>query len=683
VLAESLIRLGRPFTEGGLAAEVMLLKATDLTDDRARNFFRHVFVVEIADSGGQRRIHAHPYVAWGHQETLNRKEVFRPDTSRIPGIPFTVPRGNPRQRQGRYPVPVYLVYDEDFNAFAESANNVEKFLTGRLEWTLEAKLSEHEVQEIAEALSARFGSCQRQGREKRLGIIVLADTSYPNSPYTYAATHKPGQCVLTESKLAPGKQLVANLDRLMELVWKAKAEEGAKGGGRIQAGECSVCREKTDVVSLYSQAWPWFSVTWTGPLPMPLGASKPPKLVEGVALCPSCYGALTFGAQVFSSLSQPLPNWVTKELFSPSSSPMGKDRARRGSPPDTVYGGVIVLPVLDGFLEQRKEREDFVAGILRMQGEPGNKQTVRHLATITGFEFVLPEDFQQDIYRLTLLYYSGNPGRGDIHLRATIEDVYPSVATEVDDILQQVAQEAAELRERWRSAPISEFDRQRYSTLPYLLVTAYGAGYLWQALADVLHRRPLSVERFVRNVTYRLQELSHHLPDSLGQIREEVRFYVAFSTFLREFHTRLAIKEDGGMSMRPWQEIQRFLTETPVAELTFDNVDELGFACGHLTRQFSRQYWSHTKTGDQGKDFLTHRVMSFGSSLTPHTLWRRALSRFDEYALKLKMNLPQDFRRRNAVVLMEYARMEEEVKKQQDRFMAAFWAGYALQDLAS
>ena len=49
---------------------------------------------------------------------------------------------------------------------------------------------------------------------------------------------------------------------------------------------------------------------------------------------------------------------------------------------------------------------------------------------------------------------------------------------------------------------------ERYGSLPYLLVRAYGGCYLWPVLTDVLHRRPLSGRRFAAGAASRMNGLA-------------------------------------------------------------------------------------------------------------------------------------------------------------------------------
>jgi hypothetical protein len=70
--------------------------------------------------------------------------------------------------------------------------------------------------------------------------------------------------------------------------------------------------------------------------------------------------------------------------------------------------------------------------------------------------------------------------------------------------------------------------------------------------------------------------------------------------------------------------------------------------------------------------------MTFGSDLKPEVVYRKALGRLPEYAMRVDAHLSEDFRRRLGVWLSAYPHMKAEVTKHPDEFIAAFWAGYML-----
>ena len=145
--------------------------------------------------------------------------------------------------------------------------------------------------------------------------------------------------------------------------------------------------------------------------------------------------------------------------------------------------------------------------------------------------------------------------------------------------------------------------------------------------------------------------------------------------FLNDYQLRIAQERRIKMAMRPWKELHRMVSEGPAHEIRFESVAELGFGAGMLTRRFGRWYYKATT-----KDFLKHRVLTFGSDLSPDVLWKRGLSKmFDVEARYEKLHMTDDFRMRLGVVLAEFDRLHDEVRGDRDSFMSAFWSGYALQ----
>ena len=136
------------------------------------------------------------------------------------------------------------------------------------------------------------------------------------------------------------------------------------------------------------------------------------------------------------------------------------------------------------------------------------------------------------------------------------------------------------------------------------------------------------------------------------------------------------------MPMRPWRELLHAVEKGPIEELNYQNAAELGFGCGALVRQFSALYWNATKAGDEGKDYLKHRVLTFGADLTPDVVWKSALKQMFEVAKRyedLRDRFERFYQGRVGVTLTEFDRLQEQVRKNRDEFLTAFWAGYSLQ----
>jgi hypothetical protein len=177
-----------------------------------------------------------------------------------------------------------------------------------------------------------------------------------------------------------------------------------------------------------------------------------------------------------------------------------------------------------------------------------------------------------------------------------------------------------------------------------------------------------------------MDELSRRFPKAHQKMREEVLFYIVFGQFLQMCKIQLRIGKEAD-EVKDWKTLFDMIHSQPIEQLEVETPGELGFLCGYITRQFRSQYYAVTKKRGGGKDFLKHRVMTFGSGLTPETVWKRALSKMQEYAIQMNMGLKQELRQRIGVALMEYQRLEESVKREKDEFMASFWAGYFLGDV--
>ncbi|QIA27434.1 hypothetical protein DYI95_007725 [Thermaerobacter sp. PB12/4term] len=674
MLIENLVRLGRPFLGQSAAARETLLDITDVGSPQAVGFFCNVIIVEVDESHPDKPVAAWPLQDWTARRVQGKSEVVETKLDIAVAAPFTLPRGgNPRHAQGRYPVPAYIIYEGDLAAFHDGGV-VERFIQGRWERTLHRPDAAVGVVARAAAAMVTGASLGKAGKGRKVMGLLLIVPVTGEGPYRYmeGPAADPNTVVeLGASRLYPGRRVVAYLPALVPLVWAAKAEEGATLG-QMQ-GTCTLCHREGDVVSIYSKAWPWFAPTWEAPFPETLAKEE---LVEGAALCTDCYAALTQGAQVFNALTRPLPLWLTRELFAPADSPGGREMAERGRMPGTIYGTGFVLPLSDGIFRDPEAVEQFCTGFMYMRtGEAG---WTRHLESVAGFEFAVADDFFTDHYRITLVYFSGAPERGDIHLRAMIEDVVPAVASEVRDALYEVVSTHEELIRGGNR--FADEALRRLRSLPSLLINAYGPGYVWQGMEAVLRRRPISYRRFVRNLALRLTELAHRLGDrqAMYRMQAEIRLYVVFRDFWQRYHRDIAGQWPAGevFAIRPWQELQAELRSIPPQELDLQDVEELGFAIGDLTRQFSRQYYAATR----GKEFLKHRVMTFGTNLTPEAIITRALTRFPEYAARLNMALSERFRHLNGVLLVKAQQARREVQAQPDRFLAGFWAGYLLAD---
>lgn len=659
MIAEQLIRSGQAFMQGTESPATLLNMVSDSTDEKVKNYWQHIIIAEVDQDEG--RVEVHPVGRWGspHTPEGSKKQTFVPDDRAARTPVFYPSGGNPLHPQGYYGLPIYLVWENHWLAFANSADGVRKFLKPRLAKTGGVELSE-ELQELC---------CQKvhetvQGHEtetKPLAVLILA-LAGESDPFKPSPTRDEATWI-AKSKLDPEHWLCADTDVMLERVWEAKLREGA-AKGEMERGTCAFTGEKGPVVSGDNKAWPWFTTTWEAPFPETFGDKDH---VKRLALSPEAYKYLTVGASLFGKLTKQLDFNLNKQLFAPVDSAMGRETATKGQVKATILGSAMVTPLLDVANLDKEAKQHFAHG-MRERIEGGNRGAALLLSNLLGYEDDLPEELTDDRFRLTSFYFSGDPSRGDIHLHATIEDIVPSILKAVYNITSQVF--------TW-SAPFyserQEWLHRRTHSLPYLLVTAYGPASLWQNLSAVLHADTLSWEPFVRGIAHRCAELSHDLSNNNLLLRNEAVFYATFRHFYDLYHRMFNLER---RIMRPWQDLIHNISEAPVQEIKFEDTEELGFAAGYLVRRFANQYW-HATTDK--KDYLQHRVMTFGSDLKPELIYRRALGKLPEYAMRVKdLHLSDDFRQRLGVWLSAYPSMKTEVNKKSDEFMAAFWAGYML-----
>ncbi len=696
MIIESLIRLGRPFLgEGGLTPEEVIKHITDVISPNTRNFFQNVCLAEIDVAFGAQpaRIDVHPLGMWGDWILLgsdangssraqgtqrDKKEIFKQDPGRAVGIPFAQPSGgNPLARQGCYPVPVYIVYEKSLATMSGNEAEVLRFLQARAPFTIGWQVTEEELRVLARGLSPVLPKPVK-GPSKTMAVIAIAD--YRTGLYSHTkrfAGENGRYASLGESRLYPGEIIVSNLEKIVDNLWEARLKE-AEEKGFLNDGTCSFCGKNGYIVSSYAKAWPFFSTAYSYPLPMEL---KETQLVKSIGLCPACYRALVFGANLLHKTEQKVDYTITKELFSPTQSVQGKVNARQSRKTEDLYGLFYALPVLDEFLKDPETAGDFISANLARLVPGIGSFTGFSLKDLLGFETVLSEEMAGEAYRFTVAYYMGEWSRGSVDLVAAIQDVVPSVARRVSAVCAKVGESASRVgrmvAETWNWS-FSDNEqvkyRTRHSSLLYNLILAYGSSYLWSSLDSVLHRRPLAVEPFIRNVAKRLQDRAQTVGDTASHLgfRDEVVFLLSFSEFLEMYHREIVGKGEVPF-MGKWQQWVSALREHEAGFWEPSSAAEVGFAAGTVIRTFARQYYRQTE-----KDFIKHRVMTFGADLKPQDIYTRGLARLQEYARRLDMKTSDSLRSAAAAVSMSYFEMSDEIQRDRDAFMAAFWAGYQL-----
>ena len=695
---EKLVTLGKAFLESGMNKAELLELITDVKE-RGALFLKNIAIIEIS-MNGYFQAGRLPIQIWGEyrdesltdSKSSKRKVIFQADLRKGMALPFTYPQsGNPTVPQGKYGLPVYLIFStmiqkEGKSKFLTDLEVAHNFLKGRLERTLYLphELSVSEMETLAKLIQIiAFQIKQRIDKNNKGNSILMLCIPEEGGPYQYSLKREiPGEkrkIILGESVLFPGRYIVADLEMIFDRYLKAKIEEGAEFGKSKQCNLCGVMDKQA--VSVYCKAWPWLAPTWHPPFSEGLkqkGKVKNLSTAVG-SLCPECYSALMIGSGIFTEVSSRMPNWLTKELFLPTASAGGRNEAEKKDYGVSIQGSVLVLPHAgQSQFQLSKDDPDIFHQALRVYREKRSapNREDKPLFTMTGLESTLPQEFDTDDYGLTMVYFTQD--NADIHLRALFEDVLPSVVTKLQRIIKEGLQREVWIRDQLELS-MPDWMNDRYGSLPFLLIRAYGGCYLWQTMEAIFNGRLIGWKPFISGVSARMNGYAKSMilgqrdeaRNSFYKLKEEIYFYALFHYLFWKYLSVILKKE--GYHLIDWKELLQKMAVPEVEIITFNDPEELGFVTGYVVKQFSRWYY-----GKLEKDFLMHRVMTFGSDLTPDEIWKKGLSRFPEYRLKLDLHISEEFLQRSAMIECEYRRLRDMISKHKDEFMGAFWSGYML-----
>ncbi len=700
MIIEDLIRMGMPLHAAITSESSIIDRRTvlewvgDVANSRAKNFFRNVIIVEIGRRAGAApdaslEVQVLPRQEWVQAEG----KQTRVDLTRAWSTPFVMPvGGNPLNPQGAYPAPVYLCYDKHLRGFAESAEAVTGFLAGRLERTISAPLAKTDP--LLDSLARKVHeACLdfAETRDKQLGLLVLARcTDDPASAYEYLAGGR-SETDVGLSRLQPGRRIELRSGVAGNFL-AARTAEGRDAKLGKRAGACSFCgRHSETLLPPYCKAWPWFSTAWSCPVPEG-GARR--MLIEGPAMCERCYQALVLGASVVSACERTLLGTLTAALFSPVADRRAREKNRRPlNQLPAIHGMVFLTPLMDRTELDNDENiaEEYVEGMMDWiesnRTAPGSsgrhpRQLARQVKSVLGFEHSLPQSIaESDAFRLTLLYYSGDRSRGDVHIRALIQEVLPSTIAALGTIGRKVCAEMAPLA-RWLGIA-KEGTTAPLEIVPLLLARAYGHGTLWQTFQKVLHRAAIDPEQAIHAAARRFESLARTLSDGLTwyQLREETLFLLTFLDFGQKWRAYVRHQQEEPVMLKPWKTLLEWIDEDPESHL-IEQTDpgDLGFLAGAVVARFGAMYYN----ASGGKDFLSHRVLTFGSGLGHREVRTRALAQMLELEHKLQrsgqkqLHLPDRLRGWIGVLLAELGIKEEDIARRSDDFLCGFWAGYAI-----
>lgn len=657
MLAEAIIRLGRPIVYSQLPNQERLRWLTDVDNESCKNFFQNVFVCELDGSNS-----AYQFM----NVTTGEGKELQADPMRNVAYPILFPQGgNPLRAQGIYPVPCYLMYDPHIKGMKHPSSFSEEVILPRLRNTVSYRgVEEERLEEVATRVAAILASHYEDliSEEKQLGILYILDHSLPVfGKFPRIRRQDPRYLRIAESKLNDGEHVYLDGNEALAGIIEAKFSEAKTLGHAKNAVSTFSNRKEDEVSSIYNKFWLWLSPTWEMPRSIYWGKKD---WTKGIKIDREHYEAFLYGTQLLKRITLPISSGMLKEMFAPNTNVEAK-RHMKPTSFEPIYGAPIVLPLLDGDSQQLYEKYRQM-----LKKEEKQSDSDLHLELLAGINRVVPR--VSDEHRLTLLYYSGDLSRGNMHVRMVIEDVIPTVAEALQKIIRSINQkELMKIRKAFGSDSDKPFYRIR--SLPVMLSNAYGPGYVWSSLQTVFHKQVLTIDRLFQAASRRLVELMNK-EDHWGMV-DELIFLYAFLAFCNRYHQEVVKTDRRVRTMADWIAMLERYHEGDISVKDVEKVDVLGFVSGLLLKQFSQSY--HHKTG---KDFVKHRVMKFGSRLTPHMIWRNGLMRCEELKEQWDMHLGGNYFQVLPHVLLGFleADKNDSLVSERDAFMTAFWSGYLM-----
>jgi len=658
MLVESIIRVGRPIVHSDLSNEQRIRWLTDVDSENCKNFFQNVFLVEI----DKEKTDYH-YIKLGSGEG----KKFVVDELRNKAYPILYPQGgNPLHAQGIYPAPCYLMYDPHIKSMKNAETFAGEVILPRLKSTIPyRKNNEEQLMSIATRVAKIIAGNYKSfiSEDKQLGILCIYD--YDLSIYHVMPERKNDDeqyFWITESKLKDGQYLYIDSEKCLKGIIEAKFDEAKTLGYEKKAISTFTNKIEDEVSSVYNKFWLWLSPTWEMPRSIYWAEDG---WTHGIKIDRANYEAFLYGSQFLKQITVPISSGILKEMFAPAVNVEAKKYMKPTSF-EKIYGVPIVLPLVSGDSEQLYDKYQRI-----LKYNQAKSESDIHLELLAGINKVIPKT--SDDYRLIILYYSGNLSRGDIHVRMVIEDIIPSVAMKLQKIIKDLNRK--HIVDIYKAFGSKKEEKQYFRTrsLPSMLANAYGPGYVWSTLQTVFHRQPIYINRLYQSTAMKLNELANK-EDHWGMV-DELIFHHAFVFFYSEYHQEVLKTEKEVKSMSDWVQL---LEKYHAGQITIDDLrtaGELGFVTGLLLKQFSNSY--HHKTN---KDFIKHRVMKFGSKLTPEMVWKGGVMRCEELAAQWEMKLASNFYRILPHVLLALLDADKQylLSKNKDDFMTAFWSGHLM-----
>lgn len=658
MLAESIIRVGEPIRDSKISNQERLRLLTDCNNIMFKNFFQHVFLIEIHGDNAE-----YHFLRVGIGDG---DKDFQADKTRNFAYPIIATKGgDPTLPQGNYPIPCYLVYNSHINKMNNAKHIAEKLVLPRLERTVsymeyEKGRLEEIAYKVADILKEHYGEFIDKKDQK--GILYIYDYSLPEFHNSNEKHNKKSNYFrLTKSKLRPDEELYLDSNKCIENIIKAKVTEAKTLGYEDRAISTFSNKLEDEVVSIYNKYWPWLSHTWEAPRSIYWGKED---FTKGIKVDLSSYEAYLYGTQFLNQITLPISSSILKEMFAPSTNVEAK-RNMKLSSFERIYGVPIVLPLVKDNPEQRYKKYEYI-----LDGEKNKSRGDIHLKLIAGIDTTLPKI--DDEYRLTLLYYSGDMTRGNIHIRMIIEDVVPSVAKGLEKIVGDI--NTKEIFRIGRAFGRDKIDRfYPLESLPSMLGNAYGPGYVWSSLETVFNKKPISIDRLHHSTAIKLNELANK--EEYPRMRDELIFYYGFINFYNRYNSEILKVGREVNYMVNWELLLEKYHLGEIKTEDLKTAEELGYVSGLVIKQLSNSYFHSA-----GNDFVKHRVMKFGNKLTPEMIWKNGLLQCEELAMQRDMRLADNFRSNLSQVLLATLGADEKdlLNKNKDQFMTAFWSGYLM-----
>jgi len=657
LLAEAIVRIGRPLARSSMTIKDRIRWLTDVDSESCKNYFQHVWVVELGPDEQHDALH---FMEIGEMKGEGKKAEFNVDTRRNVAFPFHFPNGgNPLNAQGVYPLPCYLMWDPHIKSMKDTEEFAVDVLLPRLLKTVPyTQEKEPTLRQLAQRVASRLAAnCSKWLKEdKQLGILMIFDPNLACFRYADASA----EIRIQESGVRREQWMALDGSKVLEWIRESKVREATELGESKDEISTFTNQKSERVVSLYNKSWLWMSPTWDLPKSI---YWKDDEWIKGIKVDPETYEYFYYGTQFMKAIQVPISSAILKEMFAPVMHAEARQKIKATSY-EQIYGIPMLLPLLDGDSEQqfRKYR-------LMLRPDENMSRSALHLRLLAGLDLLIPES--DDDYRLTILYYSGDLSRGNMHIRAMIEDVIPSVARRVQDILEELHGIVLPDLKKALGLP-NEFVHSSLENLPAMLANAFGPGYVWDMMQKVLHRQPIRLDRLHESTARKCndsakQQAWHH-------VRRELLFYWAFLEFAGRYGYQI-LKEGKGYERVDWQRmLAAYETGSWDSEPEW-SVPELGFVSGLLTRQFQNSYYAKT-----GKDFVKGRMLKFGSKLTPQMVWENGLIEFQKLIEQRDLGIGKNFAPALARALLLFPKYQQEglLDKHRNEFVSTFWSGYLM-----